>query len=313
MNDTSPDNSNNLFYTELYKLLDYDSDNESDTNKCLISGETLVDKFIKLPCNHSFNYIPLYNDIKNHKTKFNHMEASSSKLLTHEIRCPYCRNIHTMLLPHYEDMGVAKIHGVNCVEPATHTNISHYKACSYADNENSTACLCYASKVNVTDKKVYCYYHNTIVNSTYKANIKQARQLVLDAKKKAKEDKLLLMAAKQQEKEDKKMVLVAKQQEKEDKKMVLAAKQQAKDAKKHMLDAKKSKEYIPKAIEYIDLTNEDTQNTIETLITIKEEPVITTPCGCIATLKTGLRKGQVCNKRTYQSEMCKLHYSIYLN
>ena len=289
MNDTSPDDSNNLFYTELYKLLDYDSDNESDSNKCLISGEILVDKFIKLPCNHSFNYIPLYNDIKNHKTKFNHMEASSSRLLTHEIRCPYCRSIHAMLLPHYEELGLAKIHGVNCVEPAPHNNIPHDKVCSYVDAENSTACTCYAIKVNVTDKKLYCYYHNMIVNSAYRAQIKANKKLVLEAKQKVKEEK-------QKTKDEKQKTNDLKQQLKEEK-------QKVKDAKKLVIESKK-------AIEYIDLTNEDTQNTV---ITIDVEHVITPPCGCVATLKTGPRKGQICNKRTYQSEMCKLHYSIYLN
>ena len=284
MNDTSPDDSNNLFYTELYKLLDYDSDNESDTNKCLISGETLVDKFVKLPCNLSFNYIPLYNDIKNHKTKFNHMESSSSKLQTHEIRCPYCRNIHAMLLPYYEEIDLAKIHGVNCVEPATHNNFMPDKACSYVDADNSSACVCYAIKVNVTDKKLYCYYHNMMVNSAYRAKIKAAKKLVLDAKQKVKEEK---------------------QKVKEEKQKVKEEKQKVKDAKNTVLESKK-------AIEYIDLTKEDTQNTVENLITLGEEPVITAPCGCVATLKTGARKGQICNKRTYQDAMCKLHYCIFL-
>jgi hypothetical protein len=309
MNDTSPDDSNTLFYTELYKLLDYDSDNESDTNKCLISCETLVDKFVKLPCNHSFNYIPLYNDIKNHKTKFNHMETSSGKLLTHEIRCPYCRNIHAELLPYYEEMGLAKIHGVNCVEPTPHNNVPADKACSYVDADNSTACSCYAIKVNVTDKKLYCYYHNMIVNSAYRAQIKANKKLVLEAKQKIKDEKQKIKDEKQKIKDEKQKIKNVnqklkeeKQKVKEDKKLVLEAKQ---NAKTPVIEAKK-------AIEYIDLTNEDTQNTIENLITIKEEPVITPPCGCIATLKTGPRKGQVCNKRTFQSEMCKLHYCIFL-
>jgi len=273
MNDTTPDDSNNLFYTELYKLLDYDSDNESDTNKCLISGESLIENFVKLPCNHSFNYIPLYNDIKNHKTKFNYMESSSSKLLAHEIRCPYCRDAHTMLLPYYEDLGLVKIHGVNCLEPATHNHMLIDKTCSYVDATNSVACSCYAVKVNVTDKKLYCYYHNTIVNSTYKAQIKEAKKLVLEAKQKIKEEKQKLKEEKQKVKEEKQNIKEEKQK----------TKQQA-----------------------------DIQNTIENFITIQEEPVITPPCGCIAILKTGPRKGQVCNKRTYQDAMCKLHYYIYL-
>jgi hypothetical protein len=206
-----------------------------------------------------------------------------------------------MLLPHYEDMGLAKIHGVNCVEPAPHNNIPHDKACSYVDAENSSACSCYAIKVNVTDKKLYCYYHNIIVNSTYRAQIKAAKKLVLDAKQKVKEEKQKTKDEKQKTKEEKLKTKDLKQQLKEEK-------QKVKDAKNTVIEAKK-------AIEYIDLTNEDTQNTIENLITIgeEEEPVITPPVGCIAILKTGARKGHLCNKRPYQDSKCKLHYCIYLN
>ena len=62
------------FYEELYKSLDVDEDNnktEDDKNLCLITNKPLCDKFVKMECEHKFNYIPLYLDIKNHKQKFN--------------------------------------------------------------------------------------------------------------------------------------------------------------------------------------------------------------------------------------------------
>ena len=53
------------FSTKLFnELLSKDSDGEENTNICLISGDKLTNDHIKLPCNHSFNYKSLYNEIK---------------------------------------------------------------------------------------------------------------------------------------------------------------------------------------------------------------------------------------------------------
>ena len=282
MNYTNPDDNNSTFYAELYKLLDDDSDTESD-NKCLISDEILVDKFVKLPCGHSFNYIPLYNDIKNHKTKFNHMEASSGKLLVHEIRCPYCRNIHASLLPYYEELGLAKIHGVNCLDP-TDNSVKTDKVCAFICHapENPTNCLCtYGIKINFFDKQLYCNYHNTKVNTTHLSQIKEARQKVKEAKQKVKDEK-------QKIKDEKQKIKDEKQKVKDEKQKVKELKQQLKEATQKV--------------------TEDNQNTIVIPITIGEETVE----GCVATLKTGSRKGLICGKRVHQDAMCKLHYCIYL-
>jgi len=275
MNYTNTDDGNSMFYAELYKLLDNDSEDETDLNKCLISDEILIDKFVKLPCGHSFNYIPLYNDIKNHKTKFNHMEASSGKLHSYEIRCPYCRSIHATVLPYYEDLGLAKIHGVNCLTPK-HNSDHPPTECSYVgDAANPTICTgFYGFKVNCFDKKVYCYYHNKIVNNTHLIKIKEEKQKIKDEKQKIKEEKQKIKEEKQKAKEEK---------------------QKAKEEKLPLKEAKPS-------------VKDEPQNTIVIPTIIGEEA----PGGCIATLKTGVRKGQACNKRIHQDAMCKLHYCIYL-
>ena len=280
MNYTNPDDNNSTFYAELYKLLDDDSDTESN-NKCLISDEILVDKFVKLPCGHSFNYIPLYNDIKNHKTKFNHMEASSGKLRAHEIRCPYCRNIHASLLPYYADLGLAKILGVNCLDP-THDSTHPTKACCFVDDaSNPTICAgFYDFKVNCFDKKIYCYYHNKTVNNTYLIKLKEEKQKIKEAKQKVKDEK-------QKAKDEKQKAKDEKQKVKDEKQKTQELKQQLKEAK-HKIKA----------------DMQQAQNTIVTPITIGD--------GCIATLKTGARKGQACNKRVHQDAMCKLHYCIFV-
>ena len=82
------------FYNELYSSLDADEPDDS-VKQCLITGEPLVEHFVTLECNHSFNYVPLFNDIYNNKKKFNAMDSYILKC--QEIRCPYCRNIQKNL------------------------------------------------------------------------------------------------------------------------------------------------------------------------------------------------------------------------
>ena len=109
------------FFSELYKSLDIEENNqkiEEDNNLCLITNQPLLDKHVKLECGHKFNYIPLFNDIKNHKQKFNNLEGCNSKLKTNEIRCPYCRYKQNGVLPYYEELNIQKINGVNFYDPS---------------------------------------------------------------------------------------------------------------------------------------------------------------------------------------------------
>jgi len=95
------------FYDEINK----DEYENEDENKCLITFQDLTEDYVELKCKHKFNYEPLFKDILNHKTKFNKLERKY--LLTNEIRCPYCRTVHKMLLPTNEKF--PKIHGVNYI------------------------------------------------------------------------------------------------------------------------------------------------------------------------------------------------------
>lgn len=99
------------FYNELYKSLDDDESEDESIKRCLITNDPLCENFVTLDCNHSFNYLPLFQDIFNNKKKFNAMD--SYMLKCGEIRCPYCRTIQKKLLPYYENMGVKQVHGVN--------------------------------------------------------------------------------------------------------------------------------------------------------------------------------------------------------
>lgn len=83
---------NKLLQEELKK------NNELDDNICLITKEPLEKTFIKLSCNHTFNYDAIYNEIFKQKVIKNYKEIQ--KLNNNCLKCPYCRNIQTKLLPH---------------------------------------------------------------------------------------------------------------------------------------------------------------------------------------------------------------------
>jgi hypothetical protein len=155
------------FYEELYKGLDdnneivYSNDNASNVH-CLISGEPLGDFHFTTECNHKFNYIPLYKDLLNFKNKLSFME--NIKLKPNEIRCPYCRKKQTKLLPFYEELGLAKVNGINSWNPEiekTHHNTG-YKAASIWTTGTCCVPKCNSTsvKLNIQDSKLYCYTHS---------------------------------------------------------------------------------------------------------------------------------------------------------
>ena len=72
-------------------------------------GEPLEENFVTLECSHKFNYKDIYNEVHKQKTQPWHSEIN--KVKTTQLKCPYCRNIQTGLLP-YRD-GFSKIKYVN--------------------------------------------------------------------------------------------------------------------------------------------------------------------------------------------------------
>jgi hypothetical protein len=119
------------FFAELYKSLDIE-DEHANENVCLITNQPLTENFVKMECGHTFNYIPLFHDIKNHKQKYNNLEGSHSRLHSYEIRCPYCRNKQKKLLPYYPELGLEKTHGVNYYDPNKKSSITKtHNICQY--------------------------------------------------------------------------------------------------------------------------------------------------------------------------------------
>jgi hypothetical protein len=208
------------FYSELYKSLD-DCENINLDNVCLITNEPLTDNHVTLGCNHKFNYIPLYNDILNFKTKFKSLE--NIKYGANEIRCPYCRTKLNELLPYYELKGVKKIHGVNWLDTSNPGALYTYPSgiCNFTNNGILTCPFTYVSKLDL-DCKTYCYYHKKILLKQHLKKLKKEVKLKeIEEKKKLKEEeKLKKLEEKKKLKEEEKLKkLEEKKKQKEEEKL----------------------------------------------------------------------------------------------
>ena len=133
-------------------MSDNTNDDDIEDNNCLISGEKLINDNIKLLCGHSFNYLPLFNDIFKQKRIINHREIV--RIPYKCIKCPYCRTINNGLLPYKEHIVKDKIDGVNYPEKySLKSNI-----CSYVfKSGKKKGLLC---KAKCCDK--FCTQHKTI-------------------------------------------------------------------------------------------------------------------------------------------------------
>jgi hypothetical protein len=106
------------FYEELQKKMETSpSTTHRETKEvCLISGEELDDTKITLECGHSFNYVPLFNDLycyKYDKPQGYYTYSDNLNLREHQIRCPYCRQVQENLLPYHPDIQNSRIKGIN--------------------------------------------------------------------------------------------------------------------------------------------------------------------------------------------------------
>jgi len=110
---------------------------------CLISKEP-IQQNITLPCNHAYDYIYLYEEIKvqkqRHKTYF---------------KCPYCRHQYYATIPYYEMTDVEKLTNVN----HNHRNVLHIHKCSHVNctkPANKYASGFYCNKHVQTSTTVHC-------------------------------------------------------------------------------------------------------------------------------------------------------------
>lgn len=220
------------FYEELYKSLDEPS-KEDEVSTCLISNMPLIENYVELDCKHKFNYLALYNDLVMHKKTFNRMERRILKSC--EIRCPYCRNIQTKLLPYIQMDGVKMVHGVNyydeLLEKSTKLNGSDcvngycdYSTKCYSVDSTGTKIMTIVCCSNTLVKKLdlngkmYCAYHKYYAVKAHAKEEKQkALQKIKDEKKKAKEEE---KAEKQKKKLEEKAVNDAEKLASKNKKII---------------------------------------------------------------------------------------------
>ena len=269
------------FYDELYKSLD-EVEDVNDANVCLITNKPLEEDCVTLSCNHKFNYDAIYNDIYNHKKKYNAMERCAVK--SSQIRCPYCRTIQNNLLP--EKDGYKKVHGVNFYDEeaenmskiAISSILTQGKCCYKYPDASDSHPGCYNKYVKTLklDNKTYCSAHyNHVFSKLYK-------------EKKLKE--------KQAREQKKAQALLEKIKAQEEKQKAKEEKQKAKDEEK-----------LKKAAEKIQKKAQKTQN--ENVI-ISLGSSSSPQSGCVQILKTGKNKGTQCGCKISQDGLCGRHYKL---
>ena len=162
--------SNIDFYAELNKELN-DNNINSEKQHCLLSNNILEDNYITLDCSHSFNYLPLYNEICEQKN-FNYLE--STLLSLNEIKCPYCRSITPKLLPYIPYPDVIYKKGVN--SPSKHCMF--LSSCNWVNksgkNKNAKCC----KNAYKLSRGTYCNYHHNIIKNSEKTSEKTSEKIL---------------------------------------------------------------------------------------------------------------------------------------
>ena len=156
MNIILEDNIN--FYEQLNKI---DSDDEEE-NVCLLTNLPLDENKITLPCNHSFNFFPLYKEVVNQKTGPS-VGLEIDRLRFNQIKCPYCRQKVNHILPHVLLNDEMKyVNGVNTPEKIcmsfkncsyifkTGKNKGNY--CSKTAFHSPNGCFCNIHQKNISNK-----------------------------------------------------------------------------------------------------------------------------------------------------------------
>jgi hypothetical protein len=290
------------FFNELYNSLDIEEPTNDD-DVCLISGTHLTNHFVTLKCGHKFNYAPLFNDIKNHKQKYNNMEGHVSHLKCDEIRCPYCRNKQEELLPYFEEIGLPQVHGVNFIDPnkklyQSYSNTSHFKKCEYlTPNPNFDASGNNIIEQATTYSQLNCKFFTCLNNGFYQLNTiiegytGENKCLCYYHKKKTLKDhnNAIKMKAKEE----------AKKAKEEEKQAKIEAKKKAKeDEKQAKIEAKlKAKEEAKKM----------KPKTASENVVLGPQVVEVTYTECIEILKSGPNKGKQCGAKASNSNYCKRH------
>lgn len=149
------------FNSEINKIEDEELTGSSE-NTCMLTHQPLTENYITLPCNHKFNYIPLYNEVS---TKFIINNYDSDKLNNNEIKCPYCRSKFNKLLPYINYEGVEKKNGVNWPEK----NCMRHMDCKWVYKTGKNKGQLCSNNAYKKGTECYCYLHwNLYINKNQK-------------------------------------------------------------------------------------------------------------------------------------------------
>uniref|UniRef100_A0A6C0ESA6 Uncharacterized protein n=1 Tax=viral metagenome TaxID=1070528 RepID=A0A6C0ESA6_9ZZZZ len=103
-----------------------------DLNKtCLISKEDIQNN-ITLPCNHSYEYTYLYEEIKQQKIRHKNY-----------FKCPYCRHLYNNCIPYYELELIDKIKNINMGNNILNVYKCDIANCSVPANHFKTGIFCW--------------------------------------------------------------------------------------------------------------------------------------------------------------------------
>ena len=168
------------FKNAIYSDIINEENNVSNVNEtiCLLSHQQLTKSHIKLPCTHTFNYIPLFNEVIIQKTIKNSYETT--RLRIHQMKCPYCRTVFDNILPYIPSECVEKQLGVNypmkyCMEYNINCDWSKKRKCTknalYIGSEFSYCKIHYlqpqhkdkASPIIWTDEMTVFYKSKTLI------------------------------------------------------------------------------------------------------------------------------------------------------
>ena len=258
------------FNEELMKLLE--EEETDDDNICLISGEKLEDNFINLECNHKFNYKSIYNEVHKQKTQPWHSEVNKVKKF--QLKCPYCRNIQTGILPYRENY--PKIKYVNW--PPSLMMLPD--ECSYVFASGKR-------KGQVCSKKCngkYCLSHTRIMEKREKKKLEKEKKKI--------------------EKEKKKLEKELKKVEKEFQQQI----NELSPAMVNLILSTPNTSITPHAANADALANVQIEQ-IMNVTTPTSMPVVVT---CAYIFKKGKRKGENCQcKKIHKDGLCKFHYRKY--
>jgi len=125
------------------------------THTCLISKEPIVNN-ICLPCNHSYEYEYLYEEIKQQKNRHKNY-----------FKCPYCRNIYHSCIPYYELDNIEKLKNINMGNILNIFECSNIN-CKFPANKFKSGYFCWKhygkSKITIDFCKATCLNGNPCKN-----------------------------------------------------------------------------------------------------------------------------------------------------